>query len=146
MGKFRYFELSEFINSDTAKKRMIDNCPTFEVVDHLCELVENFLDPLRAALGKPIDVSSGYRCRKLNTAVGGVLSSAHLTGYAADITCAYLSFTKFKDFVVDWVKKTNRKFDQIIVETDKKTGVQWVHVAIYNSKRQQRGQILNIDK
>ena len=75
--KHMYFELDEFIRSDTAKKYGIDNTPTFAIVAHLDELVESILDPLRAAYGKPITVTSGYRCNSLNKAVGGADTSAH---------------------------------------------------------------------
>ena len=146
MGKFKNFELYEFIESDTAKKRGIDNTPTFEIVDHLCELVEKFLQPLRNAIGLPVNVSSGYRCQRLNLAVGGSSTSAHLIGYAADITCPLMSFSKFVAFVKDWVDKNHIKFDQLIIETDKKTGAQWLHVGFRNRAGQQRCQILNIDK
>ena len=146
MGKFKNFELYEFIESDVAKKRGIDNTPTFEVVEHLEELVSKFLQPLRTALGLPVDVSSGYRCLRLNTAVGGSATSAHPLGYAADITCPLMSFSKFVNFVKDWVKKNNIKFDQILVETEKATGKQWLHVGLYNRTHQQRCQILNMEK
>ena len=146
MGKFKNFELYEFIESDVAKKRGIDNTPTFEVVEHIEELVSKFLQPLRTALGLPVDVSSGYRCLRLNTAVGGSSTSAHPLGYAADITCPLMSFSKFVTFVKEWVKKNNIKFDQILVETEKSTGKQWLHVGLYNRAHQQRCQILNMEK
>lgn len=141
MSKFRHFELSEFLESDVAKSRKIDNTPTFEVVDHICELVENFLEPLRGALGLPIVINSGYRSAKLNKAVGGSDTSAHPLGYAADISCPYMAFSKFRDFVVEWAKKTKPKFDQILLETEKSTGKQWIHIGLKNRQGQQRGQI-----
>ena len=49
-------------------------------------LVDNVLDPLREAYGKPIYVNSGYRCAKHNAAVGGVPKSQHMLGQAADIS------------------------------------------------------------
>lgn len=139
MGKHRYFELSEFIASTTAKKKGIDNTPTFEVVEHLDELVEKILDPLRAAYGMPINVTSGYRCPALNKAVGGVSDSVHQLGYAADLQVGG-SFTKFRDFVVNWAKTNKVKFDQILLETNGK-GDKWVHIGLYNNYKQQRGQI-----
>lgn len=142
MSRFKYFELHEFIRSDTARKRGIDNSPTFEVVEHLSELCEKILDPLRAAYGYPITVTSGYRCDELNKAVGGVDSSAHPLGYAADLQVGG-SFKKFCDFVTEWVKKTGVKFDQIIIESDK-SGNQWLHIGLYNASGQQRGQIKTI--
>ena len=98
MNKHKYFELAEFVRSDTAKRRNIDNTPSFEIVEHLDELVSKILDPLRAAYGMPITIASGYRCPALNRAVGGVTSSVHQIGYAADLTVGG-SFNRFRDFV-----------------------------------------------
>ena len=49
-----YFSLVEFLRSDTAAARGIDNIPSWEVVDHLRALADNLLDPLRVAWGKAI--------------------------------------------------------------------------------------------
>ena len=87
MKKIKYFKLAEFINSATANRLGIDNMPTFEIVDNLNRLAD-YLDGIRAKLGKPILVSSGYRCPMLNKAVGGVANSQHLKGLAADLICA----------------------------------------------------------
>lgn len=141
MSSYKYFTLAEFLRSDTAKKKNIDNTPSWDVVEHLGELVEKILDPLRAAYGMPIRVSSGYRCEKLNKAVGGAATSVHMLGYAADLQVSG-SFNKFRDFVVEWVGKTGVKFDQILLETDKKKGSKWIHVGLYNNSGQQRGQIM----
>lgn len=139
MSKHRFFELNEFVNSPTAKKRGIDNSPTFEVVAHLDELVSKVLDPLRAAYGQPISISSGYRCPALNRAVGGVATSVHMTGYAADLQVGG-SFAKFKEFVVEWFKKTGTPFDQVLLEKNAR-GEQWIHIGLYNNAGQQRRQI-----
>lgn len=141
MSSYKYFTLAELLRSDTAKKKNIDNTPSWDVVEHLGELVEKILDPLRAAYGMPIRVSSGYRCPALNKAVGGAATSVHMLGYAADLQVSG-SFNKFRDFVVEWVKKTGVKFDQILLESDKKKGSKWIHVGLYNNSGQQRGQIM----
>ena len=140
MAKYKYFTLKEFIESDVAKKKNINNLPDFDVVNHLSELVEKFLDPLRAAYGMPIMISSGYRCPALNKAVNGAATSVHMIGYAADMQVGG-SFNKFRDFVVEWAKKTGTKFDQLIIESDRKTGAKWLHVGLFNNSGQQRGQI-----
>lgn len=140
MGKYRYFDLEEFIRSDEAKKRGIDNTPSFDVVDHLDELVREILDPLRAAYGRPIIISSGYRCPKLNQAVGGSTTSVHKVGWAADCQTKG-NFDVFRDFVVDWFWKTGTKFDQILLEKNKKTGARWIHIGIRDNSGRQRGQI-----
>lgn len=140
MGNYRYFTLAELIKSDTAKKMGIDNTPSFEIVEHLAELVGTVLDPLRAAYGMAIRVSSGYRSSALNKAVNGAATSVHMIGYAADLQVSG-SFNKFRDFVVEWFRKTGTKFDQLLLESDKKTGAKWIHVGLYNNAGQQRGQI-----
>lgn len=141
-----YFTLAELVKSDTAIKKGIDNSPSWAVVEHLRTLVEDFLDPLRAAWGKPIRVSSGYRSKKLNAAVGGASTSVHMIGYAADLQASGGAFVPFRDFVVEWARKTGRKFDQILVESDKKTGAQWIHVGLYSNSGAQRGQVKTMSK
>lgn len=92
-----HFKLSEFTRSATATARHIDNTPNKEQVKNLQALCLNVLEPLRAYVNEtsphrgdkkgaiPIIISSGYRCPKLNSAVGGVKNSQHQTGEACDI-------------------------------------------------------------
>lgn len=83
------FSWSEFTNSDTAKRQHINNeIVTWEVRDNLKALVDNILQPLRDRWGKPLTINSGYRCPELNRAVGGVPTSQHVTGQAADVGCS----------------------------------------------------------
>ena len=84
-GGGRYFTLDEFVRSATATAHGIDNTPSKEAVTNLELLVSRVLDPLREAWGSPIIVTSGYRCEELNKRVGGVKTSYHLRGMAADI-------------------------------------------------------------
>ncbi len=79
------FTLKEFINSPTATAKGIDNTPSEENIKNLAYLVENLLQPLRDNIGKSLTINSGYRSRLLNSAVGGVVSSQHLKGEAADV-------------------------------------------------------------
>lgn len=82
----KYFKFSEFLKSGTAIRQGIPNRPSAKVLDNLQELTEKVLDPLREKWGSPLKVTSGYRCRRLNAAVGGSPTSQHMTGEAADIT------------------------------------------------------------
>jgi len=83
------FSFSEFERSETAERKGIVNViATARVRDSIQALVVNVLQPLRTALGVPMPVNSGYRCPKLNEAVGGVPTSQHLKGEAADIATA----------------------------------------------------------
>ncbi|EJX06202.1 peptidase M15 superfamily [gut metagenome] len=81
----KYFTMGEMMHSDTAAKKGINNKCTKEDAERLKKLIENVLDPLREAYGKPIKVTSGYRCHELNKAVGGSKTSEHCKGMAADI-------------------------------------------------------------
>lgn len=81
----RDFSWEEMIYSRTAEEEGIQNHPWDpEVRDAIMELVKRLLQPLRIAYGRPIRISSGYRCPELNRLVGGVPSSQHVKGEAAD--------------------------------------------------------------
>ena len=138
----RYFTLKEL----TRTSRKIDNTPTFEVVHHLEELVEKLLDPLRYAYGKPIKVNSGYRCPALNKAVGGVTTSAHLQGYAADLDDLNGDTEALIKFAKTWVILNRVSFDQLIRETSADGQTVWLHFGLYGPGGCQRGQILNLVK
>lgn len=80
------FSYREFEKSDIADRKGICNVITsIDVRDCILALTENVLQPLRDAWGKPLKVNSGYRCKALNAAVGGVPTSQHVKGEAADI-------------------------------------------------------------
>lgn len=82
----QYFTFQELERSDTAARLAIDNAMPEQAKKNAAALVDNVLDPLRRAWGKPIYVNSGYRCPELNKAVGGAKGSHHLSGHAADVT------------------------------------------------------------
>ena len=73
----RHFTLYELIKSDTADKLGIVNVPNFAQVQLLALFVDSLLEQLREAAQRPIIITSGYRCKELNEAVGGVKSSYH---------------------------------------------------------------------
>ena len=81
----KYFTIAEMVRSVTADRLGIPNRLPKELVFNVQALVDNVLDPLREWYGKPVPVNSGYRCKALNEAVGGVANSYHLKGMAADI-------------------------------------------------------------
>ena len=129
----KYFKEQEFIKSTTAKKNKIDNTPSSEILSHIRELME-FLDPIREKWGRPIYITSGYRCEALNTLVKGVKTSNHLTGYAADMKTENVS--KFYYWLVRYVLDNHIKFDELFLET--KGASQWVHFALKNKFGKQR--------
>ena len=139
MKKIKYFKLSEFINSATAKRLSIDNMPSFEIVDNLNRLAD-YLDGIRAKLDKPILVSSGYRSPMLNKAVGGVANSQHLKGLAADIMCSDMES-------LEKVLRETGGFDQFIKEHRKGSKSFWFHVSICSRNGKPRNQIImNLEK
>lgn len=144
MNRYPNFSLAEFIESDTASKRRIDNTPDFNEVDHINELVSRILQPLRSAWGRPLKVTSGYRCPKLNAAVGGASTSAHLRGYAADIQPATGTVDEFIKFAEKWLRDNGIPFDQSIRE--KSGRVEWWHIGLYSSTGEQRRQFKAITK
>ena len=139
------FTLGEFIASDTAKKKGIDNTPTLVDIYHLEELCKMLLQPIRNAYGKPIKVTSGFRCHKLNQAVGGSATSVHLRGYAADIKPVSGSYKDFEAFVIQFLKDHPEiKFDQCIRETSGNS--KWLHLGYKNNAGRQRKMLFDISK
>lgn len=82
MGEF--FSWEEMTYSRRAVEKGLDNRPGAEARKALEHLVLHLLDPLRRLYGKPIAVTSGYRCEEVNRLVGGVPDSQHVKGEAAD--------------------------------------------------------------
>lgn len=139
----QYFTLWELVKSETAERKGISNFPSFDVVDHLRQLTEEILDPMREAWGGPLTVTSGYRCKALNKAVGGVSTSAHLEGWAADIRPADKRRTaKFILWAACWLEENRVNYDQAIDEQAK--GERWLHIALKSNDGRQRRQNLVI--
>jgi uncharacterized protein YcbK (DUF882 family) len=56
---------------------------------NLCtDVLVNALEAIREAVGKPVNITSGYRCPEHNAKVGGEPNSFHVRGMAADIRVA----------------------------------------------------------
>ena len=121
-----HFTIEEMYASDTAKRLGIDNKPTTQKMINLVYLCAHVLEPLRVAMNEPIKIGSGYRCEKLNKAVGGVYNSQHLKGQAADL-CIDGDLKKGKRWF-NYIKD-HLPFDQLIWEHNPKTGSYWVHVS-----------------
>ena len=136
------FTLGEFIASETAKKKGISNTPTLADIAHMKELCQNLLQPIRDAWGKPIKVTSGFRCYRLNRAVGGSPTSVHPKGWAVDIKPASGSYKEFEEFVVNFLKNSDLKWDQVIRETSGNS--KWLHVGYKNGAGKQRMMLFDI--
>ena len=136
----KYFTIQELCSSATATKLGIKNEPSKAALTNLESLVLNILDPLRAAWGGGIIVTSGYRSAAVNKVVKGSPTSAHRYGLAADIVPADRRIAAFKAFCVKWLKDNAVNFDQYIDEVG--GGSEWVHIGIKSPSGNQRRQFL----
>ena len=132
-----YFTLEELVKSSTARRKGIPNLPNGEQKENLIALVDNVLDPLRKLWGKPIIVTSGFRCAKLNRTVGGVAKSQHTKGQAADIRTVE-NTTMANKQLFDVAMRSGLPFDQLIDEY----GYNWIHIS-FNTKGN-RKQVLHL--
>lgn len=120
----KYFSIKEFERSGTALMLGIDNHVPEELLSNLEALVDNVLDPLREAYGKPIVVTSGYRSPKLNKAVGGAEKSHHQKAQAGDIVGRPATRSENKK-IFDLVLELGLPFTQLIDETN----YSWIHIS-----------------
>ena len=82
-----HFTLEEFTLSQTAARKGISNTPSEHDLKNIQRIAET-MEKVRTILDDhPIIISSGYRNAKVNKAVGGAKSSAHMHGLAVDFTC-----------------------------------------------------------
>jgi hypothetical protein len=133
MNLTAHFTLEELIASDYAIRHGIANVPDAEIYENLQTLAQG-LERIRACVGKPIHVSSGYRSPKLNSAIRGSKNSQHLQGLAADIVVPGISAMGLAGIIVQCEDRI--VFDQVIQEGT------WVHVSFPAVDKQPRGQVL----
>lgn len=131
-----HFTLKEMLVSSKAanhKPEPIPNIPLKCHITALQNLVDRTLEPLREHLGLPIQVNSGYRCEMVNKLVGGVPTSQHLKGEAADITIPRSSrpFAHATDEqaarLIYCYAKEYADYDQLILEHSGTSW--WVHIS-----------------
>ncbi len=127
----KFFSFQEFERSDTAYKHGIDNTAPESARKNIAALVDKVLDPLREAWGKPITVTSGYRCSELNRLVGGVATSTHMQGMAADISTGNMIDNRR---LYQLAQDLNLPYFELI---GKKYGFGWLHIS-YDPTRTKR--------
>ena len=139
-----HFKLSEFTRSGTAAAKGIDNTPSLATVSNLQFLCNEILEPLREYFNSPVIINSGYRCLQLNKAVGGVSTSNHLSGYAADIK---VPSNKVGEEWFNWMQKNIPVFDELIMERNTPSSPTfWIHVAIRQGGANRKKVIKNLIK
>ncbi|UPW42026.1 peptidase [Dipodfec virus RodF1_17] len=123
-----HFQLSEFEVTSTGIPNEVHN---IFIAINLSNLCENLLEHIRKFFGHPIYINSGYRCARVNTAVGGVPTSDHLYGCAADISAGNLDYELLEDAVKAYIDTISisadkDKFNQIIFYPKRK----FIHVSL----------------
>lgn len=123
-----HFSLAELTVSEVAARAGLANSPNEMTLEHMKVLAQG-LELCRTALGHPIHVNSGYRSSMVNSMIGGVANSAHVLGYAADITCEAFGTPRA---VAGKLAASLSHYDQIIFEYNS-----WVHVSFDPQNRRQ---------
>jgi zinc D-Ala-D-Ala carboxypeptidase len=133
------FTLEELLLSQEAERKGYDEqyTPAQDVIDNLNALCANILQPYRERLRKGINISSGYRCLRVNSGIGGAPTSQHIKGQAADISVSGTS----TETLYQNLKSSGLPFDQLIQEFDR-----WVHISYDPAKPNQRNECLRAVK
>jgi len=126
-----HFTFRALTRSDTARVQRIDNGPPPNLVKNLAFLARK-LDAIRAVLHGPLEISSGFRSRELNSAIGGSRTSRHTLGLAADFICRK-SGSPFE--VCRRISRSTVPFDQLIYEFGDRKDGGWIHVSFAKRAR-----------
>lgn len=119
------FSLWELCRSDYAIRKGLNNNPDPDTIERL-KFLASGLQEVRDLLKVPMLITSGYRSPKVNSAVGGSITSQHMKGEAADFVAP--GFGTARD-ICEALVKSPIKFDQLIEEGD------WVHVSFTETPR-----------
>lgn len=129
------FTLAELLRSQHALAHGIPNAPTAIEIRRLRDLCTQLLQPMRDALGALV-VTSGFRAPRLNAAVKGSATSAHVVGWAADVQPVVAS----REDAMAWLAGSGLAWDQAILEPS------WVHVGLRRPvSGEQRRQLLRAE-
>lgn len=126
------FDLAELTYSQTATRKSIINSPGPIEIENLKRLCVVVLEPVLKQFPRLV-VSSAFRSKELNTAIGGSKTSQHVNGNAADLVVPGVEPRK----VAEWCAANIKNFDQVIWEWD------WTHVGLAEKPR---GQLLTARK
>jgi uncharacterized protein YcbK (DUF882 family) len=123
-----HFTMEEMTISEYASRNGIKNNPSETAKQNIELLCQKVLEPLRVLVQKPVIISSGYRNKKVNEAIGGSSTSQHMKGQAADFIVIGMTVEEVFKTVADKLP-----FDQLIDEFGS-----WVHVSYSTKLRQQK--------
>ena len=126
-----HFTLGELCKTKTG----IENVPNEAQVENLkrlCRWLEQLRKRWNNLYGEgddPIIINSGFRSPEVNKAVGGVSTSNHLTGCAADIRCIGMEQAlRYACILLDIADESQEDFDELLIEQSAKS--LWIHFAV----------------
>ena len=125
-----HFHLEEFTRSNSATEMKINNIPDVEQIQNITALCKTILEPVRKHFGKAVYITSGYRSKELNKAIGGSKYSQHIKGEAADFVVKDIPVSQVFDYIIHH----KIPFDQCIYE--KKGGSEWIHISHKQNRRE----------
>lgn len=116
----------EATRSQTATRLGIKNIPGEVELKNMEIVAKACFEPIREWYGKPLTISSFFRCKELNAAIKGSKTSQHVQGKAIDIDTGN---RKENTKILNWAK-ANLKYDQLISEYPDENGdPSWVHIS-----------------
>ena len=135
-----HFTLGEMTRSNSHPE--IYNIPSHEVIANMKRVCE-WLEVLRERAGTPIIINSGYRSPQLNRKIGGVPTSNHLTGCAADIRVKNMEqLIRYASILLDYADESKQEFDELLIERNAH-GAIWLHFAVRPSGNRHKYAFIN---
>lgn len=124
-----HFSIEELAGTSNAQYKKLNLLKAQEHMGKMYMLA-GFAERVREIIGKPMIITSGYRCPELNKAIGGALTSQHIFCEAIDFVVKGLRVEDIFNRIVT----SDLKYNQIIIERNK-SGSQWVHLSIGSYKQ-----------
>jgi hypothetical protein len=142
----KYISEQEF--TTTRVRGINNNLPDGVIRKNALNLCKSILDIIRDYYNKPLIITSGYRCDKVNSAIGGAKTSQHRFGNAVDFYVVGINLKQiFNDISTGKIKSTDGKplmnlIDQMIIENlDSNNNTysgSWLHIGRSSKPRHQK--------
>ena len=127
-----HFTLAEMTKTSYNIKNVPDETQV-ENLKRLCSWLEMLRSEWNRRYGEgndPIIINSGFRSETVNNVIGGVATSNHLTGCAADIRVAGMEqLIRYATILLDVSDQSREDFDELLLEYSPRGGY-WLHFAV----------------
>jgi zinc D-Ala-D-Ala carboxypeptidase len=137
MNLSKHVTRAEFERSETAINHGIPNFMNEFEIQRAILLCQNVFEPIRAYVGRPIRINSGFRSAALNRRIGGASSSQHCMAEAMDLD---LHDRELFEWILD-----NVEYDQAIFEGGTEEKADWFHIS-YRKGRNRKQALRMIKK